>query len=207
MEPSPPPQNPQPQPDVLSAGTFHPATGTPEQWDEAYSRLSDYFRAHRIHNRLRRSHMVMETLQRAAKTHAAHPEFTPVRVAIHEVRKMQKMWLRGILGELKLPESRLEANGRLAFLMCDGPHKWPEFYLHAENPPPELAAAMRQRVERSGPDLEVSRMVPREIDLGLIPDIADDTFDLFDRYPLLRSVFLLVLALLAALAIREGFFR
>ena len=193
--------------DPPPGGEFHPATGTIEEWDAAYARLSDYFRAHRIHNRLRRSQMVMETLRRAARTHAAHPEFTPVQVAIHEVRKMQKQWLRGILGELKLPESRLEANGRLAFLMCDGPRKWPDFYLHADNPPPELAAAMRQRVDQSGPDLEVSRMVPREIDLGLIPDIADDTFDLLDRYPLLRAVLLAALALLGLLAIREGLFR
>ena len=70
-----------------------------------------------------------------------------------------------------------------------------------------IASAMRQRVEQSGPDLEVSRMVPREIDLGLIPDIADDTFDLLDRYPLLRAVLLVALALLGLLAIREGFFR
>ena len=201
------PTSPTPMQDPPPDGVFHPATGTPEQWDVAYSRLSDYFRAHRIHNRLRRSQMVMETLRRAARTHAAHPEFTPVQVAIHEVRKMQKQWLRGILGELKLPESRLEANGRLAFLMCDGPRKWPDVYLHADQPPPELAAAMRQRVEQSGPDLEVSRMVPREIDLWLIPDIADDTFDLLDRYPLLRAVLLIVLALLGLLAIREGFFR
>ena len=176
---------------------FEPSTGTPEEWNEAYARLSDYFRAHRIHSRLHRAYLVLETLRRAAKTHAAHPEFTPTQVAIHEARRLQKQWLRDIVGDLNLPEARLEANGRLAFLMSDGPHRWPNFYLKREGLPPELVASMRQRVEQSGPDLAVSSMVPRDLDLGLIPEIADDTFDLFERHPRLKSLVLLLLAVLS----------
>ncbi len=183
--------------DPVLREAFAPTSGTPDQWNEAYARLSDYFRAHRIHSRLHRTYLVLETLRRAAKTHAAHPEFTPTQVAIHEARRLQKQWLRDIVGDLHVPESRLEASGRLAFLMSDGPGRWPDFFLKRENLPPDMVEAMRARIERSGPDLAVSSMVPRDIDLGFIPGIADDTFDLFERNPKLKALVLILLALLA----------
>src|SRR5690606_2346107 len=97
---------------------FSPSTGTEGEWNVAYARLSDYFRALRIHSRLHRTYLVLETLRRAAVTHAKHPEMTPTAVAIHEARRMQRDWLRGILGDLNVPEGRLDASGRLAFLLC-----------------------------------------------------------------------------------------
>lgn len=179
---------------------FEPESGTAEQWNEAYARVSDYFRAHRIHSRLHRTGLVLETLRRASKTHALHPEFTPTQVAIHEARRSQKQWLRDIVGDLKLPEDRLEANGRLAFLMSDGPRRWPDFFLKRDSLPPDMVASMRRRVEQSGPDLSVSSMVPREIDLGFFPEIADDTFEMFEKYPLLRFLLVLLALALAAYA-------
>ena len=113
--------------------------------------------------------------------------------------------LRDIVGDLHVPESRLEASGRLAFLMSDGPGRWPDFFLKRENLPPDMVEAMRARVERSGPDLAVSSMVPREIDLGFIPEIADDTFDLFERNPKLKTLVLILLALLAGWVLKEWF--
>lgn len=179
---------------------FEPTSGTAEQWNEAYARLSDYFRAHRIHSRLHRTSLVLETLRRAAQTHAYHPEFTPTQCAIHEARRSQKQWLRGIVGDLKLPEDRLESNGRVAFLMCNGPRLWPDYFLKKEAVPPEMMEAMRRRVEQSGPDLAISSMVPREIELGFIPEIADDTFEMFEKYPMLRLMLVVVALALAVLA-------
>lgn len=178
--------------DPLLHSAFAPESGTSEQWNEAYARLSDYFRACRINSRLHRTRLVLETLRLAAKKHAAHTEFTPTQVAMHEARRLQKKWLRDIVGDLKLPEDRLEANGRLAFLMADGPRRWPEFFLKRDAVPPDMTAAMRRRVEQSGPDLAVSSMVPREIDLGFIPEIADDTFEIFEKYPMLRVLWVLL---------------
>jgi hypothetical protein len=183
--------------DPLLRNAFEPESGTAEQWNEAYARVSDYFRAHRIHSRLHRTSLVLETLRLAAKTHASHTEFTPTQIAIHEARRLQKKWLHDIVGDLKIPEDRLEANGRLAFLMSDGPRRWPDYFLKRDSIPPDLVEAMRRRVEQSGPDLSVSSMVPREIELGLISAIADDTFEMFEKYPLLR-VLVIILALLLA---------
>mgnify|MGYP001064182162 CR=1 FL=1 len=38
---------------------------------------------------------------------------------------------------------------------------------------------------QAGPDLAVSNMVPRPIDLGLITEAAGETLEQFERYPLL----------------------
>jgi len=179
---------------------FEPASGTAEQWNEAYARLSDYFRAHRIHSRFHRTGLVIETLCRAAKTHAQHPEFTPTQCAIHEARRSQKQWLRGIVGDLKLPEDRLESNGRIAFLMCNGPRHWPDYFLKRDAIPADMTEAMRRRVEQSGPDLAVSSMVPRDIELGFIPEIADDTFEMIEKHPVLRILLVIVALALAVFA-------
>ena len=196
-------QPPSPPIDPLLRDAFEPASGTAEEWNEAYARVSDYFRAHRIHSRLHRTSLVLETLRLAAKTHATRPEYTPTQVAIHEARRFQKKWLHDIVGDLQIPQDRLESAGRIAFLMSDGPRRWPDYFLKRDNIPPDLIEAMRKRVEQSGPDLSVSSMVPREIELGLIPEIADDTFEMFEKYPLMR---VLVAILALVLAVYAGMF-
>lgn len=180
---------------------FSPSTGTEDEWNVAYARLSDYFRALRIHSRLHRTYLVLETLRRAAVTHAKHPEMTPTAVAVHEARRMQRDWLRGILGDLNVPEGRLDASGRLAFLLCDGPDAYPDFFLNTGALPAEMLAAMRAPIEQSGPNLEISSMVPRPIDLGRLPDLAGETTGFFSRHPWLRYLSILVFAALVLWAI------
>ena len=175
---------------------FAPTSGTNEEWNEAYARLADYFRSLQIHSRLHRTYLILETLKRAAKTHANHPGKTPTYVAIHEARRIQRSWMREIIGDLNISEGRMDVNGRLAFLLCDGPRRWPHYFLTKENLPQDMINGMRVRIEQSGPDLSVSSMVPRQIDLGLIPELTDDTIDTFDRHPILRYSFLIIIAAL-----------
>lgn len=178
---------------------FSPPSGNEAEWNDAYARLADYFRAHRIHSRLHRTWLILETLKRAAVTHQKHPEQSPTAVAIHEARRMHREWLRRILGDLNVPEGRLDANGRLAFLLCDGPNEYPDFFLRNLDAPLEMLTAMRAPIEQSGPDLAVSSMVPRPIDLGVLPEIAEETSGFFGRHPWARYA---TLALIAALAAR-----
>jgi hypothetical protein len=175
---------------------FSPSSGTQEEWNEAYARLADYFRSLRIHSRLHRTYLILETLKRAAKTHANHPGKSPTYVAMHEARRIQRTWMREIIGDLNISEGRMDVNGRLAFLLCDGPRRWPHYFLTKENLPQDMVNGMRVRIEQSGPDLAVSSMVPRTIDLGLIPELTDDTMDTFERHPVLRYGILLVLSAL-----------
>lgn len=177
---------------------FSPRTGSPAEWNDAYARLADYFRAHRIHSRLHRTYLILETLRRSGITHGKHPDQSPTAVAIHEARRMHRDWLRGIIGDLNVPEGRLDSNGRLAFLLCDGPNEYPEFFLNSSSPPAEMLTAMRAPIEQSGPDLSVSSMVPRPIDLGVLPEIAEETNGFFDRHPWLRYAILSFCAVLVA---------
>jgi len=175
---------------------FSNSTGTQEEWNEAYARLGDYFRALRIHSRLHRTCLILEMMRRAARTHAAHPDKSPTFVALHEARRMQRDWMRAIIGDLNISEGRMDVNGRLAFLLCDGPRRWPHYFLSRESLPPDMIKGMRVRIEQSGPDLAVSSMVPRQIDLGLMSEITDDTIETFERYPILRYALLLALSAL-----------
>jgi hypothetical protein len=173
---------------------FSPSSGTPEQWNDAYARLADYYRAHRIHSRVHRTYLILETLRRAAATHQRHPDKSPMEVTIHEARRMHRGWLRTIIGDLNVPEARLDANGRLAFLLCDGPNKYPDYFIsETSTPPPAMVEAMRQPIEQSGPDLAFSSMVPRPIDLGVMAEREDGESGIFES-PWLRYILLAVVA-------------
>jgi len=69
---------------------FSPSSGTPEEWNDAYARLADYFRAHRIRSRVHRTYLILETLRRAAERHPRHPGKTPMEVVIHEARMVPR---------------------------------------------------------------------------------------------------------------------
>jgi len=120
-----------------------------------------------------------------------------MEVAIHEARRMHRAWLHTIMADLNVPEARLDANGRLAFLLCDGPNKYPDYFIGEGSVPGELVEAMRKPIEQSGPDLAFSSMVPRPIDLGPMAEREDGESGFFD-YVWLRY---LLLAIVAALVI------
>lgn len=156
----------------MEAVTIHfaPKTGSEEEWNEAYARLADYFRAFRLHNRIRRTQLILETLRRAADAHENDPKRSPTSHAIEQARAMLREWLGQIYQGMELTESQIEGSGRLGFHLCDGPGRWPHFFIDRDNLPPDMAEAMRSAIRTSGPRLQVSKMTPRPIDLGLFAD-------------------------------------
>jgi hypothetical protein len=173
-----------------SLSTFRPPTGTLEQWNSAYVRVEEYLRAHRIHNRLHQSRLIQRILERAALRHAEDPALDPTTLAAEETEKLMDRWFGEILGDQERPHDRIAVDGRVALLLCDGPQKWPYAFLDEEKVPDEFARAMQESFIQAGPDLAVSAMVPRPIDLGLISEAAGETLERFERYPLLRTLFL-----------------
>jgi len=170
---------------------FAPATGTDQEWNEAYARLADFFRSYRLHNRIRRTQLVLESLRRASEAHAKNPTRKPVAYAIDEARKMMHDWLGRIYHDMNLTEPQIEAGGRLGFYISDGPEKWPLHFIDSNFMPPEMSEAMRQAVRTSGPSLQVSKMTPRDMDLGFT-NVAEDTFEGFARQPWMRYAMLAV---------------
>jgi hypothetical protein len=165
---------------------FAPKTGTEEEWNEAYARLADYFRSYQLHNRIRRTQLILETLRRAAEAHKKDPSLTPTAHSIDQARRMLREWLAAIYSDMNLNESQLEAAGRLGFHLSGGPARWPNFFLDKDNLPADMKEAMLSAVRNSGPGMQVSKMTPRDMDLGIVSGVAEDTFDRLGRHPLLR---------------------
>ncbi len=183
----------------MEAVTIHfaPKAGSEEEWNEAYARLADYFRSYRLHNRIRRTQLILETLRRAADAHEKDPSRPPTAHAIDQARAMLREWLGQIYEGMELTESQIEGSGRLGFHLCDGPDRWPHFFIDRENLPPDMAEAMRSIVRASGPRLQISKMTPRPIDLGIMGDSEDDDGESSKlsalRYPVLLLIIIGVL--------------
>ncbi len=179
---------------------FRPKTGSMEAWNAAYVRVEDYLRAHRIHNRLHQSRLIQKILERAARRHVEHPALDPTTFAAEETEAMMNGWFSEVLGERNQPGERTVINGRLALLLSDGAQKWPYAFLDEDNIPAEFSQAMQAGSIQAGPDLAVSSMVPRPIELGAISEAAGETLERFEKWPLLRALFLWAI-FLAALAL------
>jgi hypothetical protein len=169
---------------------FRPKTGTMESWNAAYVRVEDYLRAHRIHNRLHQSRLIQKILERAARRHAAHPALDPTMTAAEETEALMDTWFAEVLDEEGQPHDRLAIDGRVSLLLCDGPQRWPYAFLDEDNIPADFAKAMRSSNLEAGPDLAVSSMVPRPIDLGRITGAAGETLERIERWPVMRALFL-----------------
>jgi hypothetical protein len=104
-------------------------------------------------------------------------------------------WFASMLGVSEQSESaeRIGAQGRLALMLCDGPQKWPYAFLDERAVPSEFVEAMRAGAIQAGPDMAVSSMVPRQIDLGPIPEAAGETIERIEKWPILRTLLLWML--------------
>jgi hypothetical protein len=168
--------------------TFRPRTGTMEAWNAAYVRVEDYLRAHRIHNRLHQSRLIQTILERAARRHEANPALDPTTLAAEETEALMNVWFGEVLGDREQPQERTAISGRVALLLADGPQKWPYAFLDSEHVPKDFARAMQMSSMEAGPDMAVSSMVPRPIDLGAISEAAGETLERFEKWPILRTV-------------------
>jgi len=175
---------------ILFPGEFRPKTGTMEAWNNAYVRVEDYLRAHRIHNRMHQSRLIQNILERAALRHAAEPALDPTTLAAEETEALMDSWFGKVLAKESAPHERIAIEGRLALLLSDGSQKWPYAFLDEQNIPAEFAASLRASSIQAGPDMAVSSMVPRLIDLGPIPEAAGETLERFEKWPILRTLLL-----------------
>jgi hypothetical protein len=173
-----------------SLDSFRPTTGTLEQWNAAYVRVEDYLRAHRIHNRLHQSRLIQRVLIAAAQLHRRNPALDPATLAIEETDRLMDRWFGELLDEKGLPHDRIAAEGRVALLLADGMQRWPYAFLEENDIPREFTGAIRQSSIKAGPDLAISSMVPRDIDLGTITEAAGQTLERIERLPILRVLLL-----------------
>ncbi|HVW19960.1 MAG TPA: hypothetical protein VHC86_01990 [Opitutaceae bacterium] len=172
---------------------FRPKTGTPEAWNAAYVRVEDYLRAHRLHSRLQQIRLTQIILERAAERHEANPSLDPTILAAEETEALMDAWFAEVLDERGQPHERIAVDGRVALLLCDGAQRWPESLLDERHMPEDFVQAMRASSIQAGPDLAVSSMVPRPIDLGPITEAAGETLERFEKWPMLHTLALWLL--------------
>jgi hypothetical protein len=173
-----------------SLDTFRPKTGTLEQWNAAYVRVEDYLRAHRVQNRLHQSRLIQRVLVAAARLHEQRPSVDPATLAVEETDRLMDAWFGAVLGEKDLPHDRIATEGRIALLLADGLQRWPYVFLEKDSLPAEFLQTVKHGSIKAGPDLAISSMVPREIDLGTITEAAGETLERIERLPILRVLLL-----------------
>ena len=139
--------------------TFFPKTGSETEWNAAYYRLEDYLRALRVVNKVQQSQIILRCLQAAAVRHALDPDQSPTTLALDEVQAAIDQWCERILQR----HERVWVTGRISMLIADAMEKWPTVFLSDETAP-DFQRLMRESDVRAGPDLQVSRMVPRPMD-------------------------------------------
>ncbi len=159
-------------------------------WDEAYSRVESYLRAHQIHRRLLLSRLVNKILTRAMEIYEEDRQRDPLVVAMTEADRTMAVWFDKILQQEDIQHKRISTRGRLALLMGDVPKRWPEHFLLEEQVPKSMADAMRESYLKAGPDLKFSNMSPRPIDLGPIVNAAEGTWETFQKKPLVKALVL-----------------
>lgn len=173
-------------------------------WDEAFLRVESYLRAHQIESRLVLNRLAIEIVRAAVSSEETDAltgkKIEPVARAMREAERRTTAWFQKVLGDAADPEDeRLGTRGRIALVLADVPARWPQHFLAETPPPPELIDAMRAAYIEAGPEMELTRMVPRPLDFGPIANVADEAWKTFARWPVLRAIFgwLLFLGLLA----------
>lgn len=169
-------------------------------WDEAYSRVESYLRAHQIRNRILLSRLVNEIVGRAVDG-VRESGANPVTCAMELADQTMADWFDRVLGEEGGAHKRLSIKGRLALTMAEVPERWPEYFLGPEPLPEPMAASMRDCYLEAGPGFQFSNMVPRPIDLGPIASAAGGTWATFQKWPLIRGLFLWTLFLLGLVSL------
>jgi len=177
--------------------TFFPMTGSEADWNAAYYRLEDYFRAMRIVNKMHQSQLILHILEKAAGRHALDPSQNPTVLAMEEARAEMDQWFESILGQ----RERIAVAGTISLLAVDAPARWPLALLSAEIPP-DLQREMQDSEVHAGPDLQVSSMVPRPIDVSPLLE----TIHLSDAFEKIRWSMTIVAVLVALVAFSFSLF-
>jgi len=191
--------------DLLLDTLSLPKAGAAElaEWDEAYGTVDNYFRACRVSSRLHRARLTAAVVHGAIRRRAAKPSTgEPLStVAIKEARRLIDAWLSGLLPQRPDERPYSQAEGFVALYLCDGAVRWPHAFLDPDEAPPGFLDTLRSRLVKAGPDLEVSSMVPRPLDRGILPEFADSARATFDRIPILRTLLFWILFAAALVAL------
>ena len=162
---------------------FYPQTGSADEWNAAYYRLEDYFRAHQVTDKVHQSQMILHLLRRAASRHALAPDQAPTRLALEEAYAAIDRWFAYLLPDE--PPQRAAIAGRVSMHIIRATENWPHVFLaEAAEIPVDFVQALREINVQSGPDLSISSMVPRPLDVSPVTELVEETWERLGRWAL-----------------------
>lgn len=181
------------------------------EWEEAYVAVEAYLGSLRLRNRLLVADLVRGILWRASSRHAQDRTLSPRQLAMEETHREISDWTKQVLAE-ELEHNRLAARGRLALLLTDMPGKWQSVFLTPEPWPPAFSEAMRKAYLSAGPQFAALTMTPRPLELNALGTGAAQWWEIMDRRPVVRKIFLglvivLILGLIYFIFLPENFLR
>ena len=145
-----------------------------DEWNAAYVKVENYFHALRIRNKPLLGQMVLRVLERAQRRAPAETKRSATELAAEEMDKLVTGWFADVLQTSPTgTDQMLSIRGRLALLLADMPGKWQDQFLRPGPWPQEFVAAMRESFFRAGPDFQLSKMVPRPLDLGPLTTLSN----------------------------------
>lgn len=160
--------------------------GAEAAWDEAFLRVESYLCAHHVEGRVRLNQFTTEIIAQARLLARAHPEESPVTLAVQIAQARVGEWLMRALGEGDWTDARFRARGRLALLMSDIPRRHAGLFLGNEPLPAELRERLAQAQLFSGPELQVTGMPPAPLDFPLVAAV-EERWETFSRSTFLRA--------------------
>ena len=153
-----------------------------DEWNAAYVKVENYFHALRIRNKPLLGQLTLRVLERAQRRAPAETNRTATELAAEEMDKIVTDWFAEVLQTSPVgSEQTLSTRGRLALLLADMPGKWQDQFLRPGPWPTEFVESMRESFFRAGPDFQLSKMTPRQLDLGPITTLTN-----FGRLPYVR---------------------
>ncbi len=168
-----------------------------EEWNAAYVKVENYFHALRIRNKPLLGQLVLRVLERAQKRAPAEPNRSATELAVEEMERLVTDWFAEVLQTSPInSDQMLSTRGRLALLLADMPGKWQDQFLRPSPWPEEFVAGMRETFLLAGPDFQLSKMIPRPLDLGPITTLTN-----LGKYPYVRMATAWILFALLLIAI------
>jgi hypothetical protein len=177
--------------------TFVPAWGEAAEWDEAYEKVENYLRAHRVQGKWQRADLTHRVLRRIASEPPPVPRPDLSALAIDELERQLDEWIARALPESAAwPKNQRLVSGRLAVLLSDVYARWPSAFLSNDPPPELLVRALQGAILTAGPGLQKGRMVPRSEEFGRMAGWMGETVGLFERKPFLSVLLVWILVIL-----------
>ena len=122
--------------------------------------------------------------RRAQRRAPAETGRSATEIAAEEMDRIVTDWFGEVLQTSPIgSEQTLSTRGRLALLLADMPGKWQDQFLRPGPWPQEFVEAMRESFFRAGPDFQLSKMTPRQLDLGALAKLTK-----FGNLPYVRMV-------------------